>query len=158
MNNFLLSWKHWNPLPAPPVPSILWITSCGLCKSIKHASMRLMIRGIFWKMALVPWRTGTLELLEWIELYCMWFGNVYYTWIALYCMLWHGLLFEHCRDMYIKMNRGVWYCILHVVVYIRTLVWCSDVCCCTLGLSVNKMNHHLYICVGAKTDDTAYES
>jgi len=46
--------------------------------------------------------------------------------------------------------------------YIRTLVWCSDVFCCILDLCVwikwIIAYTFAYICVGVKTDDTAYES
>jgi len=51
--------------------------------------------------------------MDW-ALLCVWVGDVYYTWIELCYIFWHGLLFEHCRDMYLKTNRGVWHCILRV--------------------------------------------
>ena len=59
MNNFLLSWKHWNPHRAPSVPSNPRTTSCGPSKLIKHASMPSTTTGTFWRMALAPLHTAT---------------------------------------------------------------------------------------------------
>jgi len=91
--NFSTSSKRWNPLLAPSVPFSPQITSCGLLQLIKPVLMLLMINDIFYRMALSPLHAVTSE-----------FPESLWKWIELYCMFWHGLLFEHCRAMYMKMN------------------------------------------------------
>jgi len=105
-----MSWKRWNPLPARSVPSSLWITSCGLLKSIKRVSMLSMINVIFYRMALAPFRMATSERYEHcivhtvFEHYIMNFvlfnfvvwHDAYFIWILSY-MRHNILLVEHWR-------------------------------------------------------------